>query len=101
MSKSFVKDPRAVAKPGDIVRVRVLEVDTKRRRISLTMRLDDPVGAKAPPAPAAERGRAAPADRRRGEAAKSSPGGALADAFRKAGLGKDEPASAGPGRRTT
>ena len=96
MSKSFVKDPRAVAKPGDIVRVRVLEVDTKRRRISLTMRLDDPVGPKASPAPAVERARPAPADRRRGEAATSSPGGAMADALRKAGLGKND-----PGRRTT
>src|SRR5206468_3707367 len=48
MSKSFVKDPRAVAKPGDVVRVRVLEVDAKRRRIALSMRLDDPVGPKAP-----------------------------------------------------
>ena len=42
MSKTFVKDPRALAKPGDIVRVKVLDVDPARRRIALTMRLDEP-----------------------------------------------------------
>ncbi|OEV07544.1 transcription accessory protein, partial [Streptomyces nanshensis] len=41
MSKTFVKDPRDVAKPGDIVKVKVREVDAARKRISLTMRLDD------------------------------------------------------------
>ncbi|MFF2650317.1 Tex family protein [Streptomyces sp. NPDC058045] len=41
MSRTFVKDPRDVAKPGDIVRVKVLDVDIPRKRISLTLRLDD------------------------------------------------------------
>ncbi|MBA2893569.1 uncharacterized protein HNR30_004930 [Nonomuraea soli] len=41
MSRTFVKDPRDVAKPGDIVRVKVLDVDIPRKRISLTMRLED------------------------------------------------------------
>ncbi|WP_053912881.1 Tex family protein [Streptomyces sp. TP-A0875] len=41
MSKSFVKDPRDVVKPGDIVKVKVLDVDIPRKRISLTLRLDD------------------------------------------------------------
>lgn len=41
MSKTFVKDPRDVVKPGDIVKVKVLEVDIPRKRISLTLRLDD------------------------------------------------------------
>ncbi|WP_308126008.1 Tex family protein [Nonomuraea ceibae] len=41
MSHNFVKDPREVAKPGDIVRVKVLDVDIPRKRISLTLRLDD------------------------------------------------------------
>ncbi|MEU1027470.1 Tex family protein [Streptomyces mirabilis] len=41
MSKTFVKDPRDVAKPGDIVKVKVLEIDIPRKRISLTLRLDD------------------------------------------------------------
>ena len=41
MSKTFVKDPREVVKPGDVVRVKVLDVDIPRKRISLTLRLDD------------------------------------------------------------
>ncbi|TXJ86854.1 RNA-binding transcriptional accessory protein [Streptomyces lavendulae] len=41
MSKTFVKDPRDVVKPGDIVKVKVLEVDIPRKRIGLTLRLDD------------------------------------------------------------
>ena len=42
MSAGYVADPRSVAKPGDVVRVKVLSVDIPRQRISLTMRLDDP-----------------------------------------------------------
>lgn len=50
MSKTFVKDPRDVVKPGDIVRVKVLDVDEARKRISLTLRLDDEAeaGGSAP-----------------------------------------------------
>ncbi|WP_327229143.1 Tex family protein [Streptomyces noursei] len=48
MSKTFVKDPRDVVKPGDIVRVKVLDVDIPRKRISLTLRLDDEPGKAAP-----------------------------------------------------
>ncbi|WP_329144374.1 RNA-binding transcriptional accessory protein [Streptomyces sp. NBC_01456] len=44
MSKTFVKDPRDVVKPGDIVRVKVLDVDIPRKRISLTLRLEDEHG---------------------------------------------------------
>lgn len=40
LADRFVRDPHEVVKPGDIVRVRVLEVDLKRNRISLTMRRD-------------------------------------------------------------
>ena len=43
MSSSFVSDPREVVKSGDVVRVKVLEVDEARKRISLTLRLDDEV----------------------------------------------------------
>ncbi|TSD46697.1 RNA-binding transcriptional accessory protein [Rhodococcus sp. KBS0724] len=45
MSHSFVKDPREVVKSGDVVKVKVLEVDEARQRIALTLRLDDEVGA--------------------------------------------------------
>jgi uncharacterized protein len=46
MSKSFIKDPREVVKPGDIVKVKVLEVESARKRIALTLRLDDETGGK-------------------------------------------------------
>ncbi|MEU6624104.1 Tex family protein [Streptomyces litmocidini] len=45
MSKTFVKDPRDVVKPGDVVKVKVVDVDIPRKRISLTLRLDDEPGA--------------------------------------------------------
>jgi uncharacterized protein len=41
LSSRFVKDPHEVVKPGQIVKVKVLEVDLKRQRVALTMRLDD------------------------------------------------------------
>ncbi|MEU9506158.1 Tex family protein [Micromonospora sp. NPDC048170] len=41
MSRTFVKDPREVVKSGDVVRVKVLDVDVPRKRISLTLRLED------------------------------------------------------------
>ncbi|WP_127478035.1 Tex family protein [Sulfurivermis fontis] len=41
LADKFVKDPREVVKAGDVVKVKVLEVDVKRRRIALTMRLSD------------------------------------------------------------
>jgi uncharacterized protein len=50
LSSKFVKDPREVVKAGDIVKVKVLEVDLLRKRVALTMRLDDPIG-EAKPAP--------------------------------------------------
>ncbi|MFC7332263.1 Tex family protein [Rhodocista pekingensis] len=57
LSHTFVKDPRAVVKAGDIVKVKVLEVDLKRRRVALTMKLDEqPAPRRAEPqAPRAER----------------------------------------------
>ncbi|MGW7099462.1 Tex family protein [Streptomyces sp. NPDC054838] len=49
LSKTFVKDPRDVVKPGDIVRVKVMEVDIPRKRISLTLRIDDEATGDRPP----------------------------------------------------
>ena len=46
LSNNFVKDPREVVKAGDIVKVKVLEVDIERKRIGLTMRLDDALTAR-------------------------------------------------------
>jgi len=90
MSKTFVKDPRAVVKPGDIVRVKVLEVDKPRKRIALTLRLDDEVGAKAERTGAPRKDDGAPRGTKRSAepAREQSGGGALADALRRAGLGE-------------
>jgi uncharacterized protein len=43
LSRNYVSDPREVVKPGDVVRVKVLDVDVPRKRIALTLRLDDEV----------------------------------------------------------
>ncbi|MCM5553660.1 Tex family protein [Pleomorphomonas sp. NRK KF1] len=61
LADRFVKDPRDVVKAGDVVKVRVVEVDVKRKRIALSMRKDDdgaPKGAgggrpdrRSPPPP--------------------------------------------------
>ncbi len=48
LSNQFVKNPHDVVKVGDIVRVKVLEVDVARKRIQLTMRLTDGPGKTAP-----------------------------------------------------
>ncbi len=48
LANKFIKDPREVVKTGDVVKVRVEEVDAQRKRISLTMRLDAPAEASAP-----------------------------------------------------
>jgi uncharacterized protein len=47
LSNKFVNDAREVVKTGDIVKVKVLEVDLARKRISLTMKLDAQVGARS------------------------------------------------------
>jgi len=45
LANKFIKDPHEVVKPGQIVKVKVLDIDVKRQRISLTMRLDDAPGS--------------------------------------------------------
>jgi uncharacterized protein len=47
LSNKFVKDPREVVKAGDIVKVKVIEVEVARKRIALSMRLDDEIGQKS------------------------------------------------------
>jgi len=77
LADRFVKDPRAVVKAGDIVQVRVLDVDRPRKRIALSMRSDS-----QHPTPAA-------ADNRgRGQRPKSSPQGGMADALERALKGR-------------
>ncbi|MFI6079909.1 Tex family protein [Streptomyces sp. NPDC051217] len=98
MSKTFVKDPRDVVKPGDVVRVKVREVDIPRKRISLTLRLDDeaePAGGERAPK---QRGGGGGGGKQRGSGGtkrqpptqppKPAPtNSAMADALRRAGLG--------------
>jgi uncharacterized protein len=62
MSDRFVSDPREVAKSGDIVRVKVLAVDADRKRIGLTMRLDDDPTDRSRRDQGTGRGRAKPED---------------------------------------
>ena len=45
LANRFIKDPHEVVKPGQIVKVKVIEVDVKRQRIALTMRLEAPAEA--------------------------------------------------------
>ncbi|GEL18044.1 Tex family protein [Pseudonocardia asaccharolytica] len=101
MSRQFVSDPREVVKSGDVVRVKVLEVDEARKRISLTLRLDDELGASKGPRREQQRGGGNRDDRRgrndrrggerRGGGRGGQPGGgmansAMADALRRAGF---------------
>jgi uncharacterized protein len=108
LSHTFVKDPRDVVKPGDIVRVKVLDVDLPRKRISLTLRLEDEAtpGGRTERPPRQERptgggprreGSGRPQQRGSGSGSGSrdrnrdsgnAGGGALADALRRAGLDK-------------
>ena len=89
MSKNFVKDPREVVKPGDIVRVKVLEVDKPRKRIALSLRLDDAAGPRAGRAgtPVARNDGARPSAKGQAPGRREEAGdGALADALRRAGF---------------
>src|SRR5207244_4407272 len=99
MANTYVKDPREIAKPGDVVHVKVLEVDPKRRRISLTMRLDQalearPTTARAEIAPTDSDKRLRPAETRAGRSnSVPASGDAMAEAFRRAGLTGKTPAA--------
>jgi uncharacterized protein len=97
MSRNYVKDPREVVKSGDVVRVKVLSVDIPRKRISLTLRLDDdPAPASGSPRrdqPRPDRTPTSP-NRNRGRRPAETPppaNSALAQALRNAGLDKDLP----------
>ena len=83
MSERFVRDPRELVKAGDIVRVKVIEVDTARKRIALTMRLKDatPDPTKGAAAPQATKARPKPPRR---EAARAAASGVMADALARA-----------------
>jgi uncharacterized protein len=89
LANKFVKDPHEIVKPGQIVKVKVMDVDVKRQRISLTMRLDDTPGTSSRSGGAAP----GPRDPRQSEPKhaaepKPQPGGAIALALERAKLKK-------------
>ncbi|MGY4425625.1 uncharacterized protein ACVWY2_008074 [Bradyrhizobium sp. JR6.1] len=87
MSRNFIKDPREVVKPGDIVKVKVLDVEVARKRIALTLRLDDEIGPKkdnAGPSRDFSRGSAKMTSSAPRRPQEQSGGGALAEALRRA-----------------
>ncbi|MGN0128238.1 MAG: Tex family protein [Glutamicibacter soli] len=106
MSTKFISDPREVVSSGQIVKVKVLEVDTARKRISLTLRLDDELpaaGESGKPNGQRERSprghgqnsrsgqqRSGNRGRPNGGNRAEAPSGntAMAEALRRAGLGK-------------
>ncbi|MBM7772330.1 uncharacterized protein JOD54_002534 [Actinokineospora baliensis] len=90
LSKNFVKDPREVVKSGDVVRVKVLEVDIPRKRISLTLRLDDELPTPGDPGQRRDKPRPNRAQGDRSQGGRPKPAaapasGSLADALRRAG----------------
>jgi uncharacterized protein len=101
MSSKFVSDPREVVKSGQVVKVKVLDVDVPRKRISLTLRLDDDATAERParaerpgrgdrPARTGSQGKGAQGRgiQGKGSQGKGTPDTALAEALRRAGLTK-------------
>ncbi|WP_159612279.1 Tex family protein [Glutamicibacter sp. JC586] len=108
MSNKFISDPREVVSSGQIVKVKVLEVDTARKRISLTLRLDDELpGATDPTKGGGQRERGSTSNtsrsprnaQQRGGQHNRKPGGqdsrpassgntAMAEALRRAGLSR-------------
>ena len=83
MSERFVRDPRELVKAGDIVRVKVVEVDTVRKRIALTMRLNEAAPATRPAAEAPRERKHAQKRAPRADG-RSAPAGAMADALARA-----------------
>ncbi len=101
LANNFVKDPHDVVKAGEIVKVRVLEVDLDRKRIALTMRLSDEPAAKRSPNSSPKRSKPnqepAPQNARSGTSARPAKpaaaplNNAFAQALRKAQEKADKP----------
>ncbi|HAS6234621.1 TPA: S1 RNA-binding domain-containing protein [Vibrio vulnificus] len=90
LTDRFVSDPREVVKAGDIVKVKVMEVDVQRKRIALSMRLSDEPGqdnrSQRAATPRGQQERRAPSPRRHDNdnTLGGAMGGAFAAAFAKA-----------------
>lgn len=87
LADQFVSDPRQVVKAGQVVKVRVLEIDLPRKRISLSMRSDTPSQGQKPSADGSRKesqGSGHPKPRSKERAPAPKPQGAMADAWAKA-----------------
>ncbi|WP_307856813.1 Tex family protein [Mycolicibacter acidiphilus] len=93
MSEKFVSDPHEVVKSGQVVRVKVVDVDVERQRIGLSLRLRDApkdgpkAGQAGKPAPRRDGGKQNRGERRPA-AGGGRPSGSMADALRNAGFGR-------------
>ncbi|HHT31785.1 MAG TPA: RNA-binding transcriptional accessory protein [Corynebacterium sp.] len=99
MSKGYVSDPHEVVKSGEVVKVKVMEVDVDRQRIGLSLRLDDEPGAKPERGGRGGRGNGGskagggqnrgkkPRNSRNSRNSGNSGGGSMADALKRAGFG--------------
>ena len=84
LSNKFVQDPREVVKAGEVVKVKVMEVDAARKRIALTMRLDDEAGTQVKRSDRPSESRGNHRGGQRNLAREQAPGNsAMADAFAK------------------
>ena len=95
MSRNFVSDPHEVVRSGQVVKVKVMDVDVQRQRIGLSLRLDDEPGQPAPKKGRAERGgknggknHGRGGGRRQGAPeGRRQVSGSMADALKRAGFG--------------
>ena len=91
MSNKFVSDPHDVVRSGQVVKVKVMDVDVARNRIGLSLRLDDEPGkdntSRKPNKPAGKKNGVGNGGRRQAKNAKPAQG-SMADALKRAGFGK-------------
>ncbi|MDO5511475.1 Tex family protein [Corynebacterium sp.] len=85
LSDRFVSDPREVVRSGQVVKVKVMEVDVDRQRIGLSLRLDDEPGQ---PKKKPQRGNQRGGQRGPRQQEQRPAGGSMADALKRAGLGR-------------
>ena len=96
MSNKFISDPHEVVRSGQVVKVKVMEVDVQRQRIGLSLRLDDEPGQPAQRQGGGKRGGNTGNGAKGGRGARGGrgnsggrpAGGSMADALKKAGFGK-------------
>lgn len=89
MSHKFVSDPHEVVRSGEVVKVKVMDVDVARNRIGLSLRLDDELGQPAQMKQRKQQGKTSGKGRKRGRPeGRREASGSMADALKRAGFGK-------------